>query len=540
MGLALFSHQNQPQTRREIAMESMFLWIVLFSGAAVLLLSLFLIASEKELKKKRGEINDLLTRMEGAPTAFAPTSTEAGGNGAEITGLRANNQELKKEMALLQDDLDAAHRAIDELRSNQPAAVNGATLGEIAQLRNANSQLDAQLEELRSQLQASTAQLDNASAADSGTSERQTQLENALIDLKQQLEKSQAQVRQLESSPISVFDASASETCHREESQRLQARIAELENDLSASAEITRKLDTLQQRLRESEKLEQEMRDSLQRRENEIPQWQERIAASEEIKQRLLALQPVYDHLVAKQSSLIEHQRAYHGELKSFAQFLSASHDGTIVTPPYIDLQAGPETAMPAALLHMAASDDGSDMHHAATASVRTGSVNEELAPPAKRGLGIFHALIALVVCGAMAALFWSQSGNQPVIHAAKPLPLTGPEKKAAPKPVQPRGSIASDAVASATPAGRANETPAAQPEKHANAQSAAAAGTYEVTRGTQVFAAPTEFARQLGEIEPGLKVNVVNAKDGWLEIHSKHGRPPGYIRSDAVARVRD
>ncbi len=195
----------------------------------------------------------------------------------------------------------------------------------------ANSTLE--LEELRSQLQASTAQLDNASAADSGTSERQTQLENALIDLKQQLEKSQAQVRQLESSPIPVFDASASEACHREESQRLQARIAELENDLSASAEITRKLDTLQQRLRESEKLEQEMRDSLQRRENEIPQWQERIAASEEIKQRLLALQPVYDHLVAKQSSLIEHQRAYHGELKSFAQFLSASHDGTIVTP---------------------------------------------------------------------------------------------------------------------------------------------------------------------------------------------------------------
>ncbi len=56
-------------------MESMFLWIVLFSGAAVLLLSLFLVASEKELKKKRGEINDLLTRMEGAPMAFAPTSS---------------------------------------------------------------------------------------------------------------------------------------------------------------------------------------------------------------------------------------------------------------------------------------------------------------------------------------------------------------------------------------------------------------------------------------------------------------------------------
>ena len=519
-------------------MESMFLWIVLFSGAAVLLLSLFLIASEKELKKKRGEINDLLTRMEDAPTALAPATSEAGGNGAEVTGLRAKNQELKKEMALLQDDLEAAHRAIDELRSNRPAAANGATLGEIAQLRNANSQLDAQVEELRRQLQASAAQHDTASAADSGASERQTQLENALIDLKQQLEKSQTQVRQLESSPMPVVDASASEASHQEESQRLQARIAELEKDLSAGAEITRELDTLQRRLRESEKQEQELRDSLQRRENEIPQWQERIAASEEIKQRLLALQPVYDQLVAKHGSLIEHQRAYHGELKSFAQFLSASHDGTIATPTYIDLQAERETAMPAALLHMA--DNGSDMHHAATASVRTDPVDEGLAPQAKRGLSTFHALIVLVVCGAVAALFWSQSGDQPVIHAAKPLPLAGPEKKAAPKPVQQRGAPANEAVASATPVGRANGTPATQPEKQANAQPAAAAGTYEVTRGTQVFAAPTEFARQLGEVEPGLKVNVVNGRDGWLEIHSKHGRPPGYIRSDAVARVRD
>lgn len=44
-------------------MESMFLWIVLFSAAAVLLLGLFLVASEKELKKKRGEINELLTQI---------------------------------------------------------------------------------------------------------------------------------------------------------------------------------------------------------------------------------------------------------------------------------------------------------------------------------------------------------------------------------------------------------------------------------------------------------------------------------------------
>jgi hypothetical protein len=65
-----------------------------------------------------------------------------------------------------------------------------------------------------------------------------------------------------------------------------------------------------------------------------------------------------------------------------------------------------------------------------------------------------------------------------------------------------------------------------------------AQAGTYEITQATRVFSAPTEFAQHIGDIEPGLKVSVVNARDGWLEIHSKHGRPPGFIRKEAAAKV--
>jgi hypothetical protein len=60
-------------------------------------------------------------------------------------------------------------------------------------------------------------------------------------------------------------------------------------------------------------------------------------------------------------------------------------------------------------------------------------------------------------------------------------------------------------------------------------------AGTYETTHASRVYAAPSEFSQQVGDIEPGVKVNVVNAKNGWLEIHSKYGRPPGYIRKEAA-----
>jgi len=34
------------------------------------------------------------------------------------------------------------------------------------------------------------------------------------------------------------------------------------------------------------------------------------------------------------------------------------------------------------------------------------------------------------------------------------------------------------------------------------------------------------------------MKVSVVNSRDGWLEIQSKHGRPPRFIRRDVAARV--
>jgi len=63
-------------------------------------------------------------------------------------------------------------------------------------------------------------------------------------------------------------------------------------------------------------------------------------------------------------------------------------------------------------------------------------------------------------------------------------------------------------------------------------------AGTYEVTRMSRVYAAPSERSQSLGDIETGTKVSVVGSHDGWLEVHSKHGRPLGYIRKEAAARI--
>jgi TolA-binding protein len=57
--------------------------------------------------------------------------------------------------------------------------------------------------------------------------------------------------------------------------------------------------------------------------------------------------------------------------------------------------------------------------------------------------------------------------------------------------------------------------------------------GTYEVIRATSVFEEPSDSARKLSTINKGTRVNVVRSSGDWLEVRSKHGNPPGYIRRD-------
>jgi hypothetical protein len=62
--------------------------------------------------------------------------------------------------------------------------------------------------------------------------------------------------------------------------------------------------------------------------------------------------------------------------------------------------------------------------------------------------------------------------------------------------------------------------------------------GTFQTIRATQVFSGPSEDSALVAEIDKGVKINVVGSREGWLEIRSKHGRPPGFIRQEETARI--
>ena len=59
--------------------------------------------------------------------------------------------------------------------------------------------------------------------------------------------------------------------------------------------------------------------------------------------------------------------------------------------------------------------------------------------------------------------------------------------------------------------------------------------GSYKVRRLTFVYSQPKEDSRVVSTIRPGTKVHVVDVEGDWLEIRSKHGRPPGFIKRDSA-----
>ena len=57
--------------------------------------------------------------------------------------------------------------------------------------------------------------------------------------------------------------------------------------------------------------------------------------------------------------------------------------------------------------------------------------------------------------------------------------------------------------------------------------------GVYETTQATSVYENPSSTARVISQISRGTRINVVNSTGAWLEVHSRHGNPPGYVRAD-------
>ena len=85
-----------------------------------------------------------------------------------------------------------------------------------------------------------------------------------------------------------------------------------------------------------------------------------------------------------------------------------------------------------------------------------------------------------------------------------------------------------------------ATRTPSPAPSRAAaslpapvSARRTAEPGVYETTRATSVYEGPSSASRVVSQISRGTRINVVSSAGDWLEVRSKRGNPPGYVRSD-------
>jgi len=62
--------------------------------------------------------------------------------------------------------------------------------------------------------------------------------------------------------------------------------------------------------------------------------------------------------------------------------------------------------------------------------------------------------------------------------------------------------------------------------------------GLYETTKATAVYETPSATSRAISQIGRGTRISVVGATGDWLEVRSKHGNPPGYVRSDNARQI--
>ena len=533
-------------------MENMFVWVLIFAGAAIALLGLFLVASERELKNKRLEIEKLAAKLGESPmkAAAAPMLLAQAVEGEEVAELQAKNEELQKEIANLRAKLELSRRAIDELEGAEQQDKSSQV--DAQRSRDANDTLTSEIKELKERLQSSEARVSASVAENLDAAERQRQLRCEIEELQKHLAESQSKVRELENFQQQRANDESLETIHADERRQWETKIAELERELDGARERLGETESLRGQLTESERLRQELDVENRRHEEEIPRWQARMAEAEENRRRLSGLRAPFDALLVKHAEIAERQNRFEEDLAAFGSIIALPGGATkessgAAAPTYHQTFSAPPTAANFAAIpadhgatdHIDEENDPSQTVAPAQLAAE-GNANKKR----KRRFGLFPLAVLLPMAAAFAVGVWNTPAERTDTYAKAPMaPALKSERLSDKAANTPPAEIEAGAVQLAAkpretvkPAAK-EAGPATKPPQPSR-QETKVSGTYEITQPSRVYAAPTEFSQLIGDIAPGVKVNVVNARDGWLEIHSKHGRPPGYIRTEAAARV--
>jgi hypothetical protein len=577
-------------------MDTMFIWII--AGAAIGLLGIFLVASERELKKTRQELEEVKNKLADvpAPGIFnAPTDAFPQENGAPAE-LVARNEELLLEVSSLSKKLEASENRLEQLETLR-AHLNSKE-SEITELRWERERLQAELATLKTPLESSDPHSDEAS--------RDSQKDAEIATLKEQLEANEAKVRDLESDRESLGDTESRQTAFEGLRSRLEANNLQLQNELAAEQEKNKALEASQMRFMAMELRYQELGETNFQLREENAQHQQKLINQNQLQvERLARLRQRLEELRSKQAEVSEKDRLIQEEIVSMSELLD-------VAPEYSQQPEPPDTiphdrhnilefrekestdtvhleivertpfGPPASELDYIHNDSFDKTngisaepqhHHSAnlTTPIAVGTpVASGLSRPGlrekKRRFGIFTGAVGVLIVGGVLATGYLGKDSEPESSATQPASLLSkeqtpkfeatrkpsgfstaanmesPTKSAEPQSKDDHAVDKPIRVAPVIPPASPVDSRIAKASERATTASvkpsSASWASYEIIQPTRVFSAPRADSQLIANIEPGTQVNVVDSRDGWLEIRSKHGRPPGFIPKAAAKRI--
>jgi myosin heavy subunit len=463
-------------------METLYVWLFIFAGVTMIVQGILLLASERELRKQRREI-DMLRR------SHRPSEPE----------LLTRNKELLETISSLSAQLEESKRTVEELQREQRQLVSAgekaleAEQQRLGDVNLENQQLRVEIESLQSQFQTSETRLSKSAWQNQEVAECYARLQTEVVELKQKAKEGQARIGELEAVQEQLGMVESREMILRDQQHKQEAQIADLQRELSMGKQAVQELDVTCERLAGIERVCQELREENRRLEEEISLRQKRLAESEETQTQVRTLRQQLEELRAKQAAV--------SEANSLIDGLS-------------DRSGKP--------IDLSSNDSATRAH---------GANDEQIKPPVaisetkKRRFGIIPATGSIAIVTAVAAAFLNTSFSKP---SGSKEPVIAPETVS----IEQSSPIedASKTVKRARPASGDNES-SQQVRRRVQ-------GTFKITRPTQVYSGPSGNSRLIANIEPGMKINVVDSRDGWLEIRSKHGRPSGFVRQAAAVRI--
>src|SRR5262245_17837791 len=423
------------------------------------------------------EIANVKAQLGMTESRFSEAVTQA----REITG---RNSKLQTEVSELTNQLQASQESIEALEAEQQR-LGGVNLE--------NQQLREEIESLRNQLQTSETRFSESARQNQEAAERYARLQNEIAEVKQQAEEGQARTRELEAVQEQLSNVEYREMTLREQQHRLEAQILALQRELDTGKEKVQTLEATHKRLAEIEHICQELREENRRLKEESSRWQERLAGSEETQTQVSTLRQQLEELQAKRAAVSE---------------ANSLNDGN-----------GEKRGNPIDL----SSDDLAARIHVANDEEIKPSVG--ISETKKRRFGIIPATGAIAIVAAAAVAFLNTSSSTP---SGSKEPVVAPETV----------SIEQSSPIEAAPETVKRSRPASEDNESSQQVRRRVQGTFKITRPTQVYSGPSVNSQLIANIEPGMKINVVDSRDGWLEIRSKHGRPSGFVRQAAAVRI--